>query len=192
MHEENLKAYDYVGEFGNKDNPYRRVIKNRWHLFLLKFYNFLEDVIGVFHIIPYYTELDGMPTGWRKAFGIQMCREIKRALLDAGGRKWLRIYRILDIKEKYGSLRWYDSGGNEEINKIIDKYEYISARTCIICGKSADYVTLGWIEPYCKKHLPERYDPDDEEQVDKFYTKENPWYGAYRITFNEEEEIKND
>ena len=28
-----------------------------------------------------YTELDSMPEGWRKAFGIQMCEEIKQELL---------------------------------------------------------------------------------------------------------------
>ena len=60
-----------------------------------------------------------MPEGWRKIFGIQMCKEIKRALLE-DGRKKLYKYRITQIKEKFGSLRWYDSCGNEETDGLIN------------------------------------------------------------------------
>ena len=175
------RAYDYVGEFGNEENPYRRVVKSKKEERIVKFYNFLEDFLGIFHFIPYYTELDAMDKGWRKVFGIQICQELKRALLRDGGRKLLHAYRITQIKEKYGMLCWYDAGGTEETNKIIAKYEYISWHTCIECGRTADYITRGWIEPYCKKHLPEGYDPEDPEQVKKFYTEENKWYGHYRL-----------
>lgn len=54
-----------------------------------------------------YTEMDSMPNGWRKAFGDQMLREIKEELLKFN---FLDEYRILQIKEKYGTLRWYDGG----------------------------------------------------------------------------------
>ena len=88
------------------------------------------------------------------------------------------------------SLCWYDHGGNEETNKIIAKYGYISEHTCIECGKSADYVTKGWIEPYCKEHLPEWVDLNDEEQVNTYYTEDFRFYGQYRIKFKEKEETK--
>ena len=175
------KAYVYVGEFGNTENPYRRVVKDKKEARITKFYEFLENLIGIFHIIPTYTELDALDEGWRNAFGIQICKELKRALLQDGGRKLLHKYRITDIKEKYGALCWYDYGGTEETNKIIAKYEYISWHTCIKCGRTADYFTKGWVEPYCKEHLPDWIDPEDPEQVDKFYTKENTWYGHYRL-----------
>lgn len=90
------------------------------------------------------------------------------------------------------SLCWYDHGGNEETNKILAKYEYISERTCITCGKPADYVTKGWIEPYCKEHLPEWVDPNNEEQVHTYYTEEFPFYGHYKINFKEKEETKDE
>ena len=44
-----------------------------------------------------YTELDDMPDGWRKAFGEQMCAEIKEALGPD-----IYDYRVIQIKEKYG------------------------------------------------------------------------------------------
>lgn len=96
-----------------------------------------------------YTELDDMPDGWRIAFGEQMCFEIKQALLDEGGEKLLDEYRVDQIKEKYGYLRWYDNFSTERTRAIVDKYEVISSRTCIKCGKPATKLSRGWIAPWC-------------------------------------------
>lgn len=127
-----------------------------WSEFLYKSLEFADNCLQVIFGIPYYTELDNMPTGWRKAFGVQMCKEIKEALLRAGGRKMLHKYRILDIKEKYGELRWDDNFSVPEVEKIIYKYEYISQRTCITCGRPATgYTPIEyWKSPYCDEHRP--------------------------------------
>lgn len=94
-----------------------------------------------------YTELDSMPDGWRKAFGEQMCEDIREELVRA---EYLDQYRITQIKEKYGTLCWYDFGGTERmLRDIIPKYEHLSARTCIRCGNPATKVSTGWISPYC-------------------------------------------
>ena len=94
-----------------------------------------------------YTELDSMPDGWRTAFGEQMCEEIREELVRAN---YLYQYRITQIKEKYGSLRWYDFGCTERmLREIIPKYDHLSARTCIRCGKPATKASTGWISPYC-------------------------------------------
>lgn len=94
-----------------------------------------------------YTELDAMPDGWRKAFGEQLCEELREELVRAD---YLDKYRITQIKEKYGSLRWYDLGCTKRmLREIIPKYERLSARTCIQCGKPATKISTGWISPYC-------------------------------------------
>jgi len=95
-----------------------------------------------------YTELDNMPDGWRIAFGEQMCKEIREALIEDGD---LDRYRTVEIKEKYGSLRWYDNGCKfgSKVHDIVRKYEHMSAETCIVCGKPATRITLGWISPFC-------------------------------------------
>lgn len=97
-----------------------------------------------------YTELDEMPEGWRKAFGEQMCFEIKNLLEEAD---YEDKYRITQIKEKYGKLCWYDEGVPEQIYdrflEIISKYEKLSNRTCIKCGKPATKISTGWITPWC-------------------------------------------
>ena len=97
-----------------------------------------------------YTELDDMPDGWRIAFGEQMCAEIKAALLsEEGGEQLLEDYRIVQIKEKYGYLRWYDNFSTTKVQQIIRKYERKSAETCIKCGKPATKLSRGWIAPWC-------------------------------------------
>ena len=121
-----------------------------------------------------WSELDDMPDGWRKAFGEQMCEEIYQALLKNGGKEAVNKYRIIQIKEKWGYLHWYDSNGNTEINKIIRKYEDISEKTCITCGKPATKISLGWISPYCddcadelSKNCGIKFIPIDENPLDE-------------------------
>lgn len=95
-----------------------------------------------------YTELDNMPEGWQIAFGLQMCEEIRDALIEDGD---LDRWRIFQLKEKYGALRLYSNGEKKgsRIPDIIRKYEDMSMRTCIVCGKPATRVTTGWISPFC-------------------------------------------
>lgn len=97
-----------------------------------------------------YTELDAMPYGWRKAFGHQMLEEI-RAVLVRGD--YLNQYRIFEIKEKYGTLRWYDGGAPEaifdELQAVIDKYEDMSMLYCLNCGKPTKYKTKRWVSYLC-------------------------------------------
>lgn len=95
------------------------------------------------------TLLDEMPAGWRKRFGLVMCEMIREALLKDN---LLENYRVDQIKEKYGSLRWYDAGYNDEVAIIVSQFEYISEHTCIVCGKlDVKMTNNGWIVPLCEK-----------------------------------------
>ena len=101
---------------------------------------------------PYsFTELDTMPRGWAKAFGIKLCEELREELIKYN---YLNKYRILDIKEKYGMLCWYDTGypADSKVDEIIQFYEDLSAYTCIRCGRPGEIVNNnGWYEPLCDK-----------------------------------------
>ena len=95
-----------------------------------------------------YTELDSMPEGWRLAFGDEMVERIQQELVKFN---FVDKYRINQIKEKWGGLRWYDGGypENSEINDIVSRYEELSYKICIRCGKPAEWISKGWISPYC-------------------------------------------
>lgn len=127
-----------------------KLLNNKRKLYYYKILKWIDlNIFDKICFLPSYTELDDMPDGWRKAFGLQMCEEIKQELKKHKGA--LKKYRILEIKEKFGGLRWYDSYSTEKIWKeIIPKYEKLSYKTCINCGKPAKYISKGWISPYCE------------------------------------------
>lgn len=119
---------------------------------LYKVINWIDsEILDRIMFIPTYTELDAMDEGWRMAFGIQMCEEIKTQLKKE---KYLYKYRITQIKEKFGRLEWYDEGHSREVGRIIEKYGELSYNTCIVCGEPATKITGGWICPYCDEHFP--------------------------------------
>ena len=142
------------------DNPnascFMKVVHAKWLQRYIKLLDWINDwPLQLFHCIPNHTELDAMDYGWRKAFGIQMCKDIRKALLSHGW-KYLFQYRITQIKEKFGELRWYDLNSTQDIQDIIHKYEDISAHTCIDCGKPATKMSTGWICPYCDDCIGDR------------------------------------
>lgn len=66
------------------------------------------------------------------------------------------------------SLRWYSTLPCEEVAHIINKYENISYRTCITCGKPAMYQSTGWICPYCKHCANTLF----RDRLQKYYSKD--------------------
>jgi len=91
-----------------------------------------------------------MPDGWRKAFGEQMCEEIQQEL-NMMEPYQAADFRIVQIKEKYGSLRFYTNWVTDAINNVIYKYEKLSEHTCISCGAPATKMSTDWISPWCDK-----------------------------------------
>lgn len=148
---EELKE-DYNGGF----NCIRLTI-NQILAFKIKILDWIEKYpLQIIHFPTYYTELDSMDKGWREAFGMNFCKDLKKALIRTGGYKLLFGFRILQIKEKYGRLEVYCIGYNDEINKVISKYSKLSEKTCIRCGKPATWISKGWISPYCDDCVPDK------------------------------------
>ena len=125
-----------------------------------------------------WTELDAMPDGWRKAFGEQMCFEIQSVLEETEDEEF--EYRILQIKEKWGYLHWYDNGAPKDIsnklNTIIKKYEDLSKKTCIECGAPATKISTRWISPWCDECAKKLVRAGDLIPIDEWFKKqENPF-----------------
>lgn len=100
-----------------------------------------------------YVDYDDMPDGWWEAFGEMMCEEIRQELLKFGDEA-LQNYRLVQAKEKYGAMCWYDNGHPQESNvgDIIGKYSRLSENICVACGKpDVPMTTDGWIMPLCKE-----------------------------------------
>lgn len=148
----NFDHDDYVTHYVNyimDSRTYKKMTMIRW---------MHDKILARIFFIPMHSEIDAMDDGWFRAFGMQMLDELKAQLKKE---KMLYKYRIMQIKEKYGDLRWYDAGSSDEVFNIIQKYSDISYHTCITCGRPADYITSGYILPLCKKHI----NPQDIESA---------------------------
>jgi len=58
----------------------------------------------------------------------------------------------VQVKEKFGTLRFYTSGGDEQIYGMIRMAESMSAVTCEECGAPGRTRGRGWIYTACDAH----------------------------------------
>lgn len=114
------------------------------------------------------SHITSLEDGWLRTFGLHVCEDIRDVLirhgLMSGDGRMIdgASYTIAQIKEKFGTLRWYASldgddanaaavnEADERIDLISSAYEILSSLTCVTCG-THDGVrfTHGWIVPMC-------------------------------------------
>lgn len=114
---------------------------------IIKRYPFLgvKDESGKYY--DDFTWLDSLPDGWR-TLALLMSEEIREDLLKYD---YLDKYKIIEAKEKYGSMNIYDCGIPEEskVFDILSKYNILSQNVCCSCGKPDVPIAGGWISPWC-------------------------------------------
>lgn len=62
---------------------------------------------------------------------------------------------LTQIKEKYGTLRFYYDGGDERIDGMALMAEAMSAVTCEVCGNPGKFRGRGWYYTACDEHTRE-------------------------------------
>ena len=79
---------------------------------------------------------------------------------------WIRVEQI---KEKFGGLRFYYSGGDEYIDGMVRMAEVWAGTTCETCGNKGKRRDGGWIRTLCDTHEAEhqakmeKYESEDDE-----------------------------
>ncbi len=62
----------------------------------------------------------------------------------------------MQVKEKFGGLRFYINGAPKEVHDLIHKAEDKSYHICEMCGKKGKLrEDLGWVLTLCNKHYKE-------------------------------------
>jgi len=92
--------------------------------------------------------------GWMKIVSV-LCRDIEKIRLTLPKKDAKEIY-VKQVKEKFGSLRFYIGGGNDVMHNLIWNAENECARTCEDCGKPGEINRNkdGWLRclcPVCRK-----------------------------------------
>ena len=84
----------------------------------------------------------------------------RRADILAGQRReiWEPCDQVvaLQIKEKFGTLRFYAEGGDAYTVGMTQMAESMSAVTCECCGAPGTTAGSGWIRTLCARHHEER------------------------------------
>lgn len=61
--------------------------------------------------------------------------------------------QAVQVKEKWGELRFYINGGTNEVYDLIDEATELSLKTCEECGTRENVTTndCGWVSTLCDK-----------------------------------------
>jgi hypothetical protein len=57
----------------------------------------------------------------------------------------------VQVKEKYGGLRFYVGGGSDSIYELIDEAEELSLKTCERCGEPGTLRGESWVYTMCER-----------------------------------------
>lgn len=59
--------------------------------------------------------------------------------------------RAVQVKEKFGTLRFYMGGYVEPMDELIDEAERLSEVTCEVCGKPGTLRGKSWVQTLCNE-----------------------------------------
>lgn len=65
----------------------------------------------------------------------------------------------VQVKEKYGTLRFYYDGGDALVDGLVRMAESMSAKTCEICGDVGKVYDNRWVTTRCAIHAPDAPPP---------------------------------
>ena len=141
----------YLNSIGGLENGWTSVpnksvypIQNKMFLFCQKFWK--NDRKNPFRSKIKDRGFFSVNDGW-----LNLIRNLIDELIKAGWDK-----EIVQVKEKFGGLRFYIGGGNDTIFKIITKYETLSYSVCEDCGQPGQVRTGGWIRTLCDVHFTKK------------------------------------
>lgn len=103
-------------------------------------------------LIWFYTYSDAGPTE-------HTYKEVEKAIANPNFRKVPeKIDQVVvdQVKEKFGTLRFYYTGGDDTIDGMVQMAESMSACVCEECGNPGTQTRGGWIRTLCDQHKKPR------------------------------------
>lgn len=85
-----------------------------------------------------------LPAGWFRLLDA-LCTAIESSMTETE----LRDFRVTQVKEKYGGLRFYCNGGSELTPGLIEAAELRSEEICMECGDAGKRRSGGWVITMC-------------------------------------------
>jgi hypothetical protein len=97
--------------------------------------------------------------GWYELIR-ELCEELKEMIPDAYEGE--EEFEVVQVKEKFGGLRFYTNWATEEMYEKIEEAEGKSFKICEDCGQPGRVRAGGWIRTLCDYHAKKAgYGPED-------------------------------
>ena len=114
-----------------------------------------------------YDLFDDWTRGWSSA----QIEQFRNQLDVAKGRVVTEVIPqvvVEQIKEKFGTLRFYFRGGNEKIYDLVEFAETLSGKICETCGNPGHSRGSRWVYTACDQHTKFKDKLDNNEKsIDK-------------------------
>ena len=81
------------------------------------------------------------PTWWGKSEDIPVPKEVEQPVKQV---------TVVQVKEKFGTLRFYYDGGDDIIHNYVSMAEIMSGFVCDQCGAPAETGGKGWVTTRCE------------------------------------------
>jgi hypothetical protein len=96
--------------------------------------------------------------GWYQIID-SLCANIQNHI-DWQNRQEEKVPQVVavQVKEKFGTLRFYYNGGDDIVDGMVRMAESWSAVACEECGAPGTQNSRGWIKTLCETHRKERED----------------------------------
>jgi hypothetical protein len=134
----------------------------------------VQAYADLFHPVGDPPAAEGWPEvgeGWRDLLQ-RACARIRAVIQADGG-----TFHATQIKEKYGTLRFYWEGAlspeaDAKVEEAIDLAEARSTSTCEICGELGRLHGPGWLTTRCVAHAEGRRPVEIRPEFENIYIEE--------------------
>ena len=95
-------------------------------------------------------------SGWDKLIG-RLSKKLEK-MIKRFPKKERGQFRVIQVKEKYGTLNFYICCGTEKMYKVIEEAEDESSKICEFCGRKGELREHGyWFTTLCDRGVKKQY-----------------------------------
>ena len=113
-------------------------------------FNILNQLMGN---IQHHIDWKEKQRKWAIEFNSKAAPEDMRPVPDS-----IPQVTLDQVKEKFGTLRFYYTGGDDYISGLVTMAESMSGVTCEACGNPGESIGGGWIRTLCEAHSGRKAD----------------------------------
>ena len=90
---------------------------------------------------------------------------ITKTLEKYDGKHPLEVWHLDQVKEKFGTLRFYSAWLDDKFQGAVSFAESYSGEVCEICGNPGEIYRAGWLKTLCPEHTEERRKQQEEYRL---------------------------